>query len=96
MSSSEEVEETSSIWRIRFENELLKRGGTEQARQEMIDETPDWLRSILGIPPKFGQKPIDCTCAKWYADGTHVEQCRSLLNRTQPTSFAADGLPRTV
>lgn len=75
MLSADEINDTAQAWRIRFAAELLRRGNTEQARQEMIDETPDWLRSILGLPLRFGEKPIDCTCAKWYMDGTHVKEC---------------------
>lgn len=67
------------IWRHRFAAALAERGGTDQARQEMIAETPDWLRAILGIPPPWGEKPVDCTCAKWYTDGTHHPECRHIL-----------------
>jgi len=86
MSSAQEINDTVQTWRIRFQIELLKRGNTEQARQEMIDETPDWLRNILGIPLRFGEHPIDCTCAQWYADGTHYKDCLHLRNHPQPTS----------
>jgi hypothetical protein len=83
MSSTEEINETARTWRIRFEIELLKRGGTESARQEMIDETPDWLRNILGIPLKFGNHPIDCTCAQWYMDGTHAKACNHQVKHSE-------------
>lgn len=80
--NANEPNDTAQTWRIRFETELLKRGGTDQARQGMIDETPDWLRQILGIPLRFGERPIDCTCAKWYQDGTHHAECLHVRHNT--------------
>jgi hypothetical protein len=35
-------------------------------------------------PMEFGKKPIDCTCAKWYQDGTHAPEC---LHITDPEYY---------
>ena len=80
MMAHDEVDKTAQVWRIRFQTEFLKRGGTQQARQKMINETPDWLRRIIGLPLRFGERPINCTCARWYLDGTHHKNCLHLAD----------------
>ena len=68
--------EERARWQARWNIALTERGGTEEARQQMIDDTPDWLRRVLDIPTRHGDKPSDCTCARWYVDGTHTAECR--------------------
>ena len=63
-------------WRIAFQVELEGRGGTDAARRELVEETPDWLLEILGMESPRGKQPVDCTCARWYVDGTHTAECR--------------------
>lgn len=83
MSSAAEINHTAQVWRIRFDTELLKRGATAQARREMIDETPDWLRSILGMELRYGLQPVHCVCAKWYTDGTHTDECEEHMQKKE-------------
>ena len=76
MSSGYDPSEERARWEARWNIELAKRGGTEEARQQMVDETPDWLRRVLDIPTRLGDKPSRCTCARWHVDGTHTAECR--------------------